>query len=267
MPSLKEEILILLKEGILIYLSDPLRQFKIGTPYKPGSYYNAIRRLKEEGHIEKSKEAKANKIHIQLTEQGKRFIKAHQESVRRFPYTWDKKWRLVVFDIPEEKRKSRDHLRRYLKMLGFGKVQRSIWISPYNFTKIIRQYADRLKLSKYIFQITANDFQGFSEPVLVQKFWNIMRINNKYLSLIKLYTEKKKVLIEQIKKSPREKEHSGRVLKEHLIWDYQSISAHDPHLPSELLPDDWGGQKALDFIEGFLHTGKNRKNIIRTSKN
>lgn len=258
MPSLKAEILILLKEGLLFYLSDPFRQFKIGTPYKPGSYYNAIRRLTEEGHIKKSKKEKEKKIHIRLTEKGKRFIKEHQESIRRFPHTWDKKWRLVVFDIPEEKRISRDHLRRYLKMLGFGKVQRSIWISPYNFIKIIRQYTDKLKLSGYVFQITADEFQGFSESVLVQTFWNIKDIHNEYLDLIERYTEKQKELVEQLKKKPRQKDISRQVLKEHLIWDYQSISARDPHLPSELLPDDWGGDKARKFIERFPNPGSSK---------
>jgi len=54
MPTLKEEILILLKEGFFdsSFRSLP-GNFKMGTPYKPGSYYNAIRRLTEEGHIEK----------------------------------------------------------------------------------------------------------------------------------------------------------------------------------------------------------------------
>lgn len=251
MPSLKEEILILLKEGLLFYLSDPFRQFKIGTPYKPGSYYNAIRRLTEEGHIEKLKGKKEKKIHIRLTEQGKRFIKEHHEEVWRSPLTWDKKWRIVIFDIPEAKRNSRNNLRRYLKMLGFGKVQRSIWISPYDFTRIIRQYTKKLKLSGYVFQVIADEFQGFSEAVLVKTFWNIKDIHNKYLNLIERYTEKQKELVESLKKNPQEKDISRRVLKEHLIWDYQSILARDPHLPSELLPDNWGGVKAWKFIERF----------------
>lgn len=43
---------------------------------------------------------------------------------------WDKKWRLVVFDIPEDKRKARDAIRRQIKQLGFKKLQHSIWIHP-----------------------------------------------------------------------------------------------------------------------------------------
>ena len=213
---------------------------------------------------------KENKIQIRLTEQGKRYIKKHQESEWRLPSTWDKKWRLVVFDIPEEKRILRDHLRRYLKILGFGKVQRSIWISPYNFIKEIRKYTDKLKLSGYVFQITADEFQGFSESILVQTFWNIKDIHNKYLALIERYTEKQKELVEQFQKNPRQKDKdiSRRVLKEHLIWDYQSILVRDPPLPSELLPENWGGGKARIFIDHFGNPGpsKNKPRFSRISK-
>ncbi len=259
MPSLKDEILIFLKDGLIFSLSDPLHQFEIGTSCSSSAYYNAIRRLAEEGYIEKSRREKEKKIYISLTGQGKIFIENHQKSVRRTPRTWDQKWRLVVFDIPEEKRISRDHLRRYLKMLGFGKVQRSIWISPYDFSKIIKKYTDKVKLSEYIFQITADEFQGFSESVLVQTFWNIKAIHNKYLDLMERYTEKQKELVKQLKGKPRQKDLSRRVLKEHLIWDYQSILARDPQLPANLLPDDWGGESARKFIEKFFNSATRQK--------
>ena len=252
MPTLKEEILILLKEGFLIHLSDPCRKFKMGTPYKPGSYYNAIRRLTEEGHIEKYRTEKKKKIHIRLTRQGKNYIKKHQASIQQFPRNWDKKWRIVVFDIPEKKRDSRNSLRGFLKMLGFGKVQRSIWISPHDFTEVIRQYIEKLKLSEYVFQIIAAEFQGFSESILALKFWDIKGIHRKYLDFIERYVEKQKILTARLKKNPREKDVSSRILKEHIIWDYQSIHARDPHLPAELLPDDWGGEKARKFVDNFI---------------
>ena len=44
---------------------------------------------------------------------------------------WNKKWRIVLFDIPEEKRKIRDSLRKKLKNLGFLEFQKSVFIFPY----------------------------------------------------------------------------------------------------------------------------------------
>ena len=45
------------------------------------------------------------------------------------PKIWDKKWRIVVFDIPEKQRGARDSLRTYLKKLDFYELQKSIFIS------------------------------------------------------------------------------------------------------------------------------------------
>ncbi|HDL63788.1 MAG TPA: hypothetical protein ENH12_00215 [Proteobacteria bacterium] len=77
-------------------------------------------------------------------------------------------------------------------------------------------------------------------------------MNNQYLELIERYKKKQKALYELMKKSPRQKGVARRVIKEHLLWDYQSILSRDPHLPSEFLPDDWGREKAKSFIETYL---------------
>ena len=113
MPSLKVEILIQIKEGFLFCLSEPFRQFKIGDSYIPKSFYKTVGRLEKEGLIKKIKKKK--EVHLRLTEQGKGFINKHRKSVLRASPAWDKKWRIVIFDIPENERNLRDRLRRYLK--------------------------------------------------------------------------------------------------------------------------------------------------------
>ncbi len=47
------------------------------------------------------------------------------------PETWDGNWRVVLFDIPEEKRGARDSLRTRLLNLGFFELQRSVLVHPY----------------------------------------------------------------------------------------------------------------------------------------
>jgi len=44
---------------------------------------------------------------------------------------WDKKWRLVVFDVPELSKRQRDALRMKLKKLNFYMIQKSVYITPY----------------------------------------------------------------------------------------------------------------------------------------
>ena len=47
------------------------------------------------------------------------------------PAIWDGKWRMVMFDIPNKRKKERDVLRNMLKQLGFIKYQESAFILPY----------------------------------------------------------------------------------------------------------------------------------------
>lgn len=47
------------------------------------------------------------------------------------PRRWDKKWRMVIFDIPESQKKIRDALRRKLKQVGFLELQKSVFVYPF----------------------------------------------------------------------------------------------------------------------------------------
>ncbi len=57
----------------------------------------------------------------------------------------DKKWIMIMYDIPERKKRERNILRRSLQQLGYESLQRSIWVCPYDvFEKteeFIRVYA------------------------------------------------------------------------------------------------------------------------------
>lgn len=44
----------------------------------------------------------------------------------------DGKWIMVIFDIPEKKKRHREELRKILYALGFQKLQKSAWVSPYD---------------------------------------------------------------------------------------------------------------------------------------
>lgn len=47
------------------------------------------------------------------------------------PKRWDSRWRLVVYDVPKQKKHLRDLFRETLKNLGFYQLQESVWIYPY----------------------------------------------------------------------------------------------------------------------------------------
>lgn len=66
---------------------------------------------------------------------------------------WTGKWFIVFFDVPEIQRNKRDHLRRFLKMLGFYQYQESVYIFPYECEKevaLIKKIVEGGKYMKYI---------------------------------------------------------------------------------------------------------------------
>jgi len=47
------------------------------------------------------------------------------------PPRWDGKWRMVIFDVREKRRRARDWLRTMLQEFGFKRLQQSVWVFPY----------------------------------------------------------------------------------------------------------------------------------------
>ena len=63
---------------------------------------------------------------------------------------WDGKWRLFMFDIPEDAKLERDRLRWLLKRNHFIKFQSSVYISPYPLNKEAIKYLKDTGLNQYI---------------------------------------------------------------------------------------------------------------------
>lgn len=47
------------------------------------------------------------------------------------PKKWDGRWRLIIFDIPEQKKPARNSLNMMLNKLRFYRLQRSVWVHPH----------------------------------------------------------------------------------------------------------------------------------------
>lgn len=72
------------------------------------------------------------------------------------PRVWDKKWRIVLFDIPEKHKPAREVLRETLKRLGFYKYQESVLIYPYPCQDEIDYIIEYFNIRLYVRMITAS---------------------------------------------------------------------------------------------------------------
>ena len=62
----------------------------------------------------------------------------------------DKKWIMVIFDIPERKRKDRDDFRDFLYSLNFQNLQKSVWVSPYDVYKDLERIIRIHSFDKFV---------------------------------------------------------------------------------------------------------------------
>ncbi len=85
----------------------------------------SIWRLRKAGFVAK----KEDKFY--LTKKGKELASYILGRKNATAKKWDKKFRVVVFDIPEKKKKTRDWLRQELLLLNYKKLQESVFIGKH----------------------------------------------------------------------------------------------------------------------------------------
>jgi len=152
----------LIVPGVARALKGPLKSLR---RFSQRQLYLAIYRLKRKKLIREI-EQKGDTI-FQLTSQGQ---KAAQQLSVWFAMPqpvshWDKKWRLVIFDIPEKKKVARDVFREKLKLWGFYQLQKSVWIWPYPCRQTVEGFAEALGISPYV-QVAEVNYISRYQPLL-----------------------------------------------------------------------------------------------------
>lgn len=135
-----QKVLLLLAGGVALGLSgSPHRYARVlGTLSREWrrinrqALYRAIRRLYESKLIG-YRQHQDGSVEIVLSRGGKPVALRYQLDEMRIPEPgrWDRKWRVVIFDIPERHRRLRDALRPRLRQIGMLELQKSVFIHPF----------------------------------------------------------------------------------------------------------------------------------------
>ncbi|OGC86771.1 CRISPR-associated endonuclease Cas2 [Candidatus Adlerbacteria bacterium RIFCSPHIGHO2_02_FULL_54_18] len=93
-----------------------------------------------------------------LTEKGERYAAMFGEGklVPKKPRRWDKKWRMLMFDIPERRRAVRSQIRASLINMGFYRLQDSVWVYPYDAEDLITLLKADFKIGKDVLYVVAD---------------------------------------------------------------------------------------------------------------
>lgn len=129
--------------------------------YHRGYYVKkSITRMTDRGLIKFEK--RNGKTFLRLTEKGQRELLKYQlrEAIIKKPKKWDKKWRVIIFDIKENKKFIRDGLRKELLNLGFIKLQNSVWVFPYECEEVIIMLKSYFKMGKDVLYMTVEQIEN-----------------------------------------------------------------------------------------------------------
>ncbi|MEX2013840.1 MAG: CRISPR-associated endonuclease Cas2, partial [Parcubacteria group bacterium] len=116
------------------------------SPRKNDVIESAASRLRKKGLVVFKDE------HYSLTKTGEKILNRWQMSDYRIerPKRWDRKWRVIIFDIPERKRAIRTEVRRILTEAGFQRLQDSVWVYPYDCENVIGLMKINLGIGKHL---------------------------------------------------------------------------------------------------------------------
>ena len=195
---------------------------------------NSIHYLRSRGLVQVAKE---RSLLPKITDQGKRRLKSvlPEYDDKR---VWDGRIYLVTYDIPRTKNTQRNVFRGYIKKIGCGSLQYSVWITPYNPKKLIKEFVDRYNFNGELILISSLGMDGtignLNLRELMDKVYNLTDLNGRYSMFINS-------LRMGIFKS-----------KDQIVFSFLSILKDDPQVPFKLLPDRWVGDKAFTFYKDVV---------------
>ncbi|MBI2450246.1 MAG: hypothetical protein HYV47_01775 [Candidatus Nealsonbacteria bacterium] len=133
--------------------------------YKRKKVYDAFYNLKKQGCI--IAKERNHQIYISLTDRGKKIAEIFQIDSLKInkPKKWDKKWRIVIFDIAQLKNLQRNAFRGKLKELGFCPLQKSVWVHPYPCKDEIDLLRDFFGLSEKEIRLITAENMGDDSPL------------------------------------------------------------------------------------------------------
>jgi len=153
------------------FVSNLQKDIKRWRKYKKKKVYDTFYNFQKKGYIKI--EQRGKQFYVHLTKEGKQkanWLQIDDLKIKRSK-KWDKKWRIVIFDIPESKKFFREIFRGKLKELYFYELQKSVWVVPFNCSDEINLLKTFLGFSdKEVRVIIVSDI---GEDITLRKKFNI----------------------------------------------------------------------------------------------
>lgn len=165
--------------GLLAFAAIAPNALKL-LDYLPNEKYNLKYRAKSAaGRLVAKKYAvwveKEGKKYLRLTSTGQKAVAFEQAKIalKNQKKKWDGRWRMIVFDVPERRRRTRNRLRAVMLEIGFVRLQDSVWVYPYDCEDFVALLKAELKIGKDVLYAIVDTIeqdkglrQQFNLPIL-----------------------------------------------------------------------------------------------------
>ncbi|MEW5907859.1 MAG: CRISPR-associated endonuclease Cas2 [Patescibacteria group bacterium] len=176
----QKKILLLLFAGLALGFSgSPKTSFQIIKGIKEEwkeidrqALKRSVKKLYE-SKLVAEKENRDGTITLILTNKGRQKALTYNldEVEIKKPKQWDKKWRIVLFDIPEKIKKVREAVRMHLKNLGFYEFQKSVFVHPYDCQDEINYIVEFYDIRKFVRFIVA---ESLDNELHLKQYFNLL---------------------------------------------------------------------------------------------
>lgn len=246
-----EDVLMALLYGFQIAASHPLQWLRHGFPRMPARHSSLLRQLQRfEGKgLVRRETVDGGEDRWDLTAIGRACLAGRRDPEQEWLREWDGKWRLLCFDLPADRPRQRGALRRVMRSLGLGTIQRSVWISwsSESVEEAVeaalaigyRRHPDELLIVEQVGRLG-----GFEHGEVVNVAWPFDRINagyDAYLRQVERFIEEvepKRALKQRLSPS----DVGERIGRERQLWT--AATRADPLLPRPLHPEGYRGPEA-----------------------
>lgn len=130
-----------------------------------------LARLKYKGEIEFIE--RDGKKYARLTDLGEKVLNLQREKLNlaeNKPKKWDRRYRLVMFDIPEKRKQIREHLRFEMQEVGFLRIQDSAWVYPYDCEEFIALLKADLHIGRDVLYAIVEEIE---DDARIRKHFNL----------------------------------------------------------------------------------------------
>lgn len=156
-----------LAPNIIIALHKPMRKLykMLDRRQREREAWRVVYYMKSQGYL-----AGEYDFGLQLTKKALRRLRRIQlddliiTPLRR----WDKFWRIISYDIPEEKRAARNAFGNRLRQMGCFQLQRSVWISPFPCREQVEAVAAYYETDQFVTYFEARNLDN--EAILCRRF-------------------------------------------------------------------------------------------------